>query len=335
MTLRRRDLLPNNPPPDRGRELPASLYRFIWRATGRLQIGLCLLTGLVVALETVPLELQRRMVDGAIASGDLAGLYGLGAAYLGVLLVQGGIKYVTNVLRGRAVEEGNRVLRALVYRHSRHGAGHRSPESGGALVSIIASEVEDIGAFAGEGVSTPLQQGGTALAVFGYLLWVEPLIAGLALLIYLPQWVVVPRLQHVINAYSRTHAKVLRLLGEHMVREEEAPRGEGARRMFRQLVDAAYGLRMRNYMLKYLQTFTNNFLEALAPLMVLVVGGWMVIQGQAEAGTLVVFISGFQRIADPGRELINFYRLVSNAIMKYRLIRGRLEAIGPPVPEQG
>ena len=49
------------------------------------------------------------------------------------------------------------------------------------------------------------------------------------------------------------------------------------------------------------------------------VGGWYVIHGQTSVSTLVVFISGFQRIADPWDQLINFYRTAQIAQTKYRL----------------
>jgi len=42
----------------------------------------------------------------------------------------------------------------------------------------------------------------------------------------------------------------------------------------------------------------------------------------------VIFISGFQKLADPWDQLTNFYRMVSNARVKYRLIADTL-------PEEG
>jgi hypothetical protein len=46
--------------------------------------------------------------------------------------------------------------------------------------------------FVGDSFSFPLMQGGTAAFVIGYLLWVQPTIAMFAILLYLPQLVVVP-----------------------------------------------------------------------------------------------------------------------------------------------
>jgi hypothetical protein len=72
--------------------MPGSLYRYIWTISGRDQIGLCLLTLLVFPLSMAPLELQRRIINDAIDGADLRLLLVLCAAYLGVIIVQGGLK---------------------------------------------------------------------------------------------------------------------------------------------------------------------------------------------------------------------------------------------------
>jgi ABC-type bacteriocin/lantibiotic exporter with double-glycine peptidase domain len=59
-------------------------------------------------------------------------------------------------------------------------------------------------------------------------------------------------------------------------------------------------------------------------IIVLMVGGYLVIQGQTEVSTLVVFISGLAKIADPWDQLINVYRSVSNTAVMYDIIRRRL-----------
>jgi ABC-type bacteriocin/lantibiotic exporter with double-glycine peptidase domain len=60
-------------------------------------------------------------------------------------------------------------------------------------------------------------------------------------------------------------------------------------------------------------------------LIVLMVGGYLVIQGKTQVGTLVVFISGLGRIADPWDQIINFYREVSNTAVMFDMIAQRLK----------
>ena len=48
------------------------------------------------------------------------------------------------------------------------------------------------------------------------------------------------------------------------------------------------------------------------------------INGGTTVGTIVAFISGFERMADPSRQLIAYYRLASESQVQYRLIADRL-----------
>lgn len=312
-----------------------SLYRFIWEASGRDQLRLCALTAVVVVLSMAPLELQRRIVDGAIMGAPVSFLAVLGDLYAGLLLVQGGLKYVLNIARGRIVETATRSLRVhIVDRLAlRRRSAHDRPVDRGTVVSMLAAECEDVAGFVGESISTPLLQGGSALVVLGYLAWVQPLIAALAVVVYLPQLIVVPRVQQRINRYARLHAMLVRRLGDRFVRDGGGGGGANdvaARRAgFGRLIDRTYTARIRVYRAKFFLTAFSNFLDALGPLAVLLVGGLLVISGRTQISTLVVFISGFQRIADPWDQLITFYRGVAIARVKYGLIQHTLAAHAP------
>jgi ABC-type multidrug transport system fused ATPase/permease subunit len=321
-----------------------SLYRFIWEVSGRDQLRLCLLTGIVVGLTMVPLELQRRIVNDAVANGATSGLATLGAIYVVVLLLQGGLKYVLNVARGRIVETVTRSLRLHIVERLglRPHAAHDRVVDRGTVVSMLAAECEDVAGFVGESISTPFMEGGSAIAVLGYLAWVQPMIAALAVVVYLPQLIVVPRVQRRINRFARLHAMLVRRLGDRFVRDHAAAAGggqahgaeraadaAGRRAGFARLIDRTYTARMRVYRSKFFLTAFSNFLDALGPLVVLIAGGLLVIAGRAQVGTLVVFISGFQRIQDPWDQLVTFYRGVSIARVKYELIQRTLAAHPP------
>ena len=98
-------------------ELPQTLFRYIWRASGRHQLVLCLMSVAVFLLSTVPLELQRRIVNDAIASGESNAILGLALAYAGFALLEGGIKLCLNIYRAwvseRAVLQLRRRIGAL------------------------------------------------------------------------------------------------------------------------------------------------------------------------------------------------------------------------------
>jgi ABC-type multidrug transport system fused ATPase/permease subunit len=308
--------------------MPPTLYAYIWRNSRRGQIILCVLTVAVSFLTAVPLELQRRIVGDALPAGRLPQLLLLSAVYLGVLLVQGGLKYGLNVYRGRMVEEITRRLRLTIFDatrpraagdHVHHGL---EPANAGAIVSMVAAEAEDLAGFVGDSFSFPLLQGGTAAFVVGYLLWVQPTIAAFGILLYLPQLVVVPVGQGAINRWSARHVRLVRQIGDLIALPFAAANGDAA--AYRRLVDDSFLARVTIYRIKFFLTFFGNFLDAVGPLIVLAIGGWLVMRGGIEVGTLVVFISGFQKLADPWDQLTNFYRMLSTARVKYRLIADTL-----------
>jgi ABC-type multidrug transport system fused ATPase/permease subunit len=174
--------------------MPKSLYAFIWQVSHRQQIWLALLTIVVALLTMVPLELQRRIVDEAIERADLSYVLALCGIYLVILLVQGGLKYLLNVHRGKLVEKTVLNLRETIFRHfafhperldKPHQAGGAIDK--GAIVAMNAAEAEEVSGFVGDAFSFPLLHGGTALATLGYLFWIEPKIAIFAFLLYLPR----------------------------------------------------------------------------------------------------------------------------------------------------
>ena len=66
--------------------------------------------------------------------------------------------------------------------------------------------------------------------------------------------------------------------------------------------------------------YNQALLNALAPICVLVGGGYLVIQGETSVGIIVAFISGFDRMSSPMRELLSYYRVASQAAVQHRLI---------------
>ena len=58
---------------------------------------------------------------------------------------------------------------------------------------------------------------------------------------------------------------------------------------------------------------------------VLSVGGWFLLRGETEVGTVVAFISGLARTNDPWNDLVDFFRNLANAGVKYALIAQVLE----------
>ncbi|MDN3722514.1 hypothetical protein QW131_32925 [Roseibium salinum] len=108
----------------------------------------------------------------------------------------------------------------------------------------------------------------------------------------------------------------VRELGECVLHDERDEAGAEAD----PLIGRIYGLRLRFAAIKHATKGLNNLMNHLGPLSVLMVGGWLVIQGQTEIGTIVAFMSGYERMTGPARELLNFYRRLAMMRVQYRLI---------------
>jgi ABC-type bacteriocin/lantibiotic exporter with double-glycine peptidase domain len=296
--------------------LPAGLLRYVWRESRRHQLWLCLLAGAVFPLTMVPLDLQRRIVDHAIEGKDPRLLALLGGAYLAVVLLQGGLKYALRWYRGAVGERAIRRLRWRVQQASGRGTGNGDDDAGrGESVSIVSTEVERVGGFIGESLSEPVLQVGIFASVLGYMLVVQTTIALVSLAFFVPQAIFVPFLQRAANRRAQCKVQLVRELGELLVTPEH---DHG--RSYLDRLNRVYRVRLQYYALKYLIKFLNNLLNQVAPLSVLMVGGYLVIGGATTIGTVVAFISGFRRLADPSRELLTYYRLAAETRVQYRLI---------------
>jgi ABC-type bacteriocin/lantibiotic exporter with double-glycine peptidase domain len=232
------------------------------------------------------------------------------------------VKYGLNMVKGIAVEEIARDIRLRVVAAAGHAVSpgpEGDPLAAGAVASILAAETEDVSGFGGEAFGLPLLTGATILYVVGYLLWVEPMIAALAIVLYLPQALIVRVTQNSINRLARLRILNVRNLGR-IVSGKSGPSVTG-----RAVIARIFSLRLAIYLRKYALAALGNFLDALGPIVVLCAGGYLVMRGETQVGTLVVFISGLNKIADPWDQLINFYRSVSNTAVAYDMIRSTMD----------
>lgn len=303
-----------------GDDSPArSLIGYIWRMSGRHQVWICMLALVVAGLTAIPLELQRRIVDDVVRDERLDLLWILAGAYLAVLLVQGGAKYALHMYQGWLSESAVRYNRSHLTRlYERHETARERAHSGEAI-SIIGAEVDRLGGFVGEGFSQPVVNAGMMVAILGYMLVVEPLVALISLVFVAPQIVLMPVLQQRVNRLTEERVVLLRDLGDRLAVLPSADH-DFHHSDLPSCLDSIYGNHLRIFLWKFGQKALINLLNGLAPLSVLLVGGLMVIQGETTIGVVVAFISGFDRLSQPLRELIAYYRIAAQANVQHRMI---------------
>ena len=298
--------------------LPRSLLGYIWLGAGH-QGALCLLAVAVFLLSAVPLELQRRLVNDAITSGGVSAIFWLAVAYFAVVLTEGGLKLAMNVYRAWVSENTVRHLRRLLSRQIDHDA--RALHTAGAEgieISMILSEAEPVGGFVGLSVSEPLLQGGVLVSVFGYMVYLQPHMALLCLLVLSPQLVFVPLIQHAINRRAGQRIQTLRDVSGGIAAIDPHDRQLAVLQDGR--IDRVFALNMGIYKLKFGMNFLMNGMYHLGITVTLAVGGWYAVKGQIEVGTVVAFLSGLAKVNDPWGDIVNWFREMAVSRVKYRLI---------------
>jgi ABC-type bacteriocin/lantibiotic exporter with double-glycine peptidase domain len=296
------------------------LFRFVWKLSARDQIFLSLLAVGVFLIDLAPLELQRRIANSAVNKHDFKIVILLSLVYVAVAVALGGLKMALNVYKGSVTEKANRYLRLDGNLLQTVRARHReNPEEEAVAVSIVVSEVEAVGGFVGTSFSEPVLNGGILLSVFGYMLVMQPGMAVVALLLFVPQVLFIPLLQNAINVRTKKRIQTVRKLSVDIVSEAADP-GGARERSYRRRVRRVYDLNMQIYWRKYGMNFLMNLFYHFGVIGILFIGGWFLIQGKTEVGTVIAFISGLDRMNDPWGDLVNYFRDLTNAAVKFKLI---------------
>lgn len=305
------------------------LYGYIWATSRRAQILLALLSVFIFLLDLAPLELQRRIVNDAIGNKIFAELIWLCGLYALTALVQGLAKLTWNVYRNSVGEATSRRLRLDTFGAALHHPEPDTTAREGVGISIILAEADPVGLFVATSVSEPVLHGGVLISVFAYLLYLQPMMAAVALALFVPQCFFVPMVQSAINRRTESRIQVMRRLSGDIVAETAQGVLERETRSYTQRVRNIYTLNMQIYRRKYGMNFLINLLYHLGTVGILFVGGWFVIQGNTEVGTVVAFISGLTKVNDPWNDLVTFFRDMTNARIKYQLIAKVLDHQDP------
>ena len=121
-----------------------------------------------------------------------------------------------------------------------------------------------------------------------------------------------------VNTLVERQVGLVRRLGDEAV-TQTASKSKTTSREF-STIRAIFRNRIRFYFLKYGLKTLLSVANSMGTLVVLVVGGYLVIQGKTTIGVVVAFVSGFERISGPLRDLLNFYREYEQAKVQLQMI---------------
>lgn len=282
--------------------------------SGWHQVWVCLIAVALAVIDLIPIELQRRIVNEIVETQDVPLLLQYGAVYLVLVLTHKLGKFVLKMYQSWLAESARLYTRQHLVSLYRNGDDQNGDHSG-RTVSIVGSEAEKLGGFVGEALSQACVNITMLVGVLSYMLVVEPRIAAFALAFLIPQALITPFMQRRLNELVETRVQYLRDLGDEIA-QDDVVRKDDAQRFLPKIFDN----RMKYFALKHVLKTVLNVLNGLGPFTVLVFGGYLVMQGETEVGIIVAFISGFERMSNPVRELITFYRVAAQATVQHRMI---------------
>lgn len=294
------------------------LYSTIWRVSGRRQFILILLSLAVAGLSAVPLSYQKEIINALThAKIDSPSLFVMCAEMMGVILLSLTLKWLVSYRSGTLGEDIIRLLRKRLYLDNANGKS--IPK--GTLTTTISAEAEELGKFTGGAFSDPVVQLGTLVAVIGYIASSQPGLGVIALAMITPQVIIILATQRKVNELVAKRVRILRGATNRIVKEDD---GEDASTIEEEF-DAIFETRRRMFIWKLSTKFVISALNAVATVAVLVLGGWLVLEGRTDVGTVVAATMGLSRLQAPTSFLIAFYRQVSAARVKFDLVRELLE----------
>lgn len=294
---------------------PRELYRRIVEVTGARQLGLVALALMIAALAAAPLELQKTIVNGLADAMTVEELVRLSAVYAGVVLLVAGLKLGLGYGVARTGDYAARHIRRRLL--DREAEGHELAR--GTLVTMLTGEAETIGGFAGTAFALPVVQAGTLISVLMFIAASQPMLGLVALFVVAPQAFIVLAVQRRVTAQVRGRVRLIQRASDGLVSGGEAAVA-GSRRDF----DDVYDLQRRINRLKQGSKFALNALSTLGLVATLALGGWLVLQGETDVGTVVAALGGLARIAKPWSELVAFYRQWSVVGVRFDMMLARL-----------
>ncbi len=314
-----------------------SLFYWILRRHRSSQLFLLLIIVVSLFFKVYPLEMQKRIINEAINLKDLELLYLYCGLYIGAVVIAGLLKYVTNVLQ---VYMGQKILvemREELYSHVLQLPlqFYRKMQPG-TVISAMTAELNAIGFFLGGAIAIPITSVLTFAVFLAFMINLNPLLAMLSMVIYPFELVVIPYLQNKYNKLNkervRTTRKMANVVNESISGIQEIHGNTSYELEEKKLlifVDKLYKLMKKLFLVKYGIKFANNFFQSLGPFILFLVGGYMAINGQFTLGALVAFLSAYEKVYDPWKELIEYYQSYQDAHIRYAQIM-KIFDLDPP-----
>ena len=328
-----------------------SIFRYILKHSLQHQIIITVLAGasfpFLYAFYEVPKIIINQAIQGkkvhfpldlwGIASvSRIQYLYLLCVLLFVLIVINQAFKYWMNTYQRKT---GERMLRRIRYdlyiRILRFPLPTFRRMSQGEVIPMITSEVEPLGGYVGDAIALPAFQGGQLLTILFFLLVQNPIMALAATALYPLQMYLIPKLQRSVNQLGKQRVKLVRKLSERIsesmqgiqeLHTHDTTKYELAD--FSTRLGAIYWIRAKIFDQKFMIKFLNNSIQQLGPLAFFSIGGYLVIRGSLDIGTLLAAIAAHKDLAAPWKELLNYYQMKEDARIKYEQVVSQFEPPG-------
>ena len=288
--------------------------------------------------------LIRAVINNAIGGGQRQLLYQLGAGIIGVSILSAASAYVRSVTTQWLGERVSYALRNQLYRHleSLSFSFYDSAQSG-QLLSILTEDIRNIRRFYSPALRTIVQ---TAILIVGTAAIMLTLDLRLALIVL----VMIPILLTVTLSFSaRVRPRYLRTqrqFGEAMSVLQENLSGTRLVRAFGRehyeetkfahAGEVLFARQMEAARLSSLANANMPFITGVGTVLVVAYGGWQVLNGDLQAGTLLAFYLYLNQLTDPIRQIGPIMNNVALALAStervYELLARRPRIVAPAEP---
>lgn len=305
-----------------------SMFSWVLRGKISYQILLLFLILGLVFLRVLPLELQKRIVNDVLSVNNFSLLIIYCLIYLGAVLLASGLKFAINWVQTLIGQRALTEMRRELYRHIlRLPLSFFRKTQPGSVVTSLVNELASAGNFVGMAVAIPFSNILTLVAFAVYLIWLNPLLGVVTLSIYPIALFVVPKVQKGANKANKKRVDISRkmasqitesITGVHEVHAHWSFYTEEQK--YNKLIDQLLRIRIVWTLYRYGVKATNNLFVGMGPVLVFILGGYLMMQGEIAFGSLVAFLSAQEKLYDPWKELIDFYQVYQDASVRYKAV---------------
>ncbi|OEU66119.1 MAG: ABC transporter ATP-binding protein [Desulfovibrio sp. S3730MH75] len=304
------------------------LIYWVKNSNFKLQMIVLVVILFTVGARLVPLEMQKLIINQAISMRKVDLLVRYCSFYIIAVVAASLLKYAITTLQTYIGQEALAKMRKELYAHILTlPLGYFRKANPGMVVSSLITELAPAGEYVGQSIAVPVTNVLTLITFAGYMFYLNPTMACISIAMYPFVIYLVPKLQKKSNKANKQRVDTTRNLSSHInetISGIHEIHGNGSysieNRKYGAFVDRLFKIRIVWILYKQGIKVLNNFFQNLGPFFLFLVGGYLAIQGKFDLGALVAFLSAYEKIYDPWKELMDFYQVHNDATVRYERV---------------